>query len=73
MVGSLKENLILREKQRLIIARAVKNVDHFDRILTDPIEDQIVAERAAANAFVFVARHQRIAPWRICKGFALFP
>jgi len=50
----------------------VKDVDHFDRIVADSIENQIAAERTPTNTFMFVARYERIAARRVGKRVALF-
>jgi hypothetical protein len=44
----------LRKQQRFVIASSVDNVHHFYRVGTDAIEYQIVAERASADAEMFV-------------------
>jgi hypothetical protein len=47
---------IFWKEQLLIVLGAVKNVDHFDGLGVNPIEDQVVAIGAAADAEVLVAR-----------------
>jgi hypothetical protein len=62
----------LREKQRLVVACAVENMHHFDSVWTNAIENQVIAERTSTDAKMFVARHQRIAAWRIRQRLTLF-
>jgi hypothetical protein len=44
----------------------------LDRIRTNAIEDQVIANRTFADAEMLVARYQRIATRRLRQGLALF-
>src|SRR6267378_4530980 len=48
-------------------------MQHFDGLSAAPVENQVIAERAPADAEMFVARHQRIAARRFSEREAFFP
>ena len=54
-----------RKQQSLVVAGAVENMDDFDGVGADAVENQVIAKRTSANTEMFVARHQRIAARRI--------
>jgi hypothetical protein len=52
---------VVRKQQYLVVPSAVEDVDDFDEVSSDPIEDQIVRVHAAADVVVFKAGNERMA------------
>lgn len=57
--------LFFREQKGLIISGAVKDMDNFNRLVTDTIENQIPAEGTPANSEMLIPWDQGVATRRI--------
>jgi hypothetical protein len=61
------------KQQQLVVSGAMENVDDFDDVGADAIENQIVAKRAPTNPRMFVTRNQWVSARCIRQGFTFFP
>ena len=60
------------KQQGFVVPGAMENMDDFDRVAPDAVENQKLPEETPANAYMLVARHQRIGPRGVEQRFALF-
>src|SRR5579884_166278 len=61
----------IRKQQRLVIPRAVQDVDDFHDVLPHAIEDQVAGMYTAPDAPLLVARHERIHAWHLAEPMAV--
>jgi hypothetical protein len=62
---------VVRKQQYLVVPSAVKDVDDFDEVRSDPIEDQIVRVNAPADAVAFKAGNERMAERQFGEGLTV--